>query len=224
MTQPTQTAPTKISTDPIVKKLADHLQEIFNDVSSLAENKYVFLRFREIMQPNIGITDNVFFDHYVVNYVNSASAAVRRQVDTKASRGGLRILLGDISKSIALITKEDYMRPFGIGLTFEGERIWSERYGGKDTLDPAIVQADITLLESTAKPIKDMVDKRVAHRDKDAHLYNAQYNDLHNAIDLLEKLTIKYYTLIASTGSGIDSLLAGNIAGWESIFKEPWVS
>ena len=210
--------------DYMLSDIKMHLEEIFLDVSSLVENKHVFNRFREIMQPNIGITNNVFFDHYVVNYANSASAAVRRQADDKSSRGGLKMLLEKILINSALITKENYLRPYDEnGLAFEGERIWNERYGGKDSLDPDIVKTDITRLQSITKPVKDMVDKRVAHKDKDAHLYNIQYKDLHDAIDLLGELTIKYYSLVASPGSGISSLLAGNIDGWERIFNEPWV-
>lgn len=202
---------------------AKHLQEIFNDVSSLIENRHVFNRLREILKPNLAITNNIFFDHYVVNYANATTASVRRQIDQKASRGGLRMLLESVLKNPQLVTKKDYMRPFGQMLQHEGERIWAERYGGKDSLDPAIVKADIDLLETATKKLKDMVDKNVAHKDKDAHLYTIQYKDLDDAIDLLERLTIKYYSLIASPGSGIDSLLAGNIDGWEGIFLEPWV-
>jgi hypothetical protein len=202
---------------------AKHLQEIFDDVSSLVENRYVFNRFREILKPNMSITNNIFFDHYVVNYANAATASVRRQVDQKATRGGLRMLLESILKNPELITKEDYMRPFGGALKFTGERIWAERYGGKDFLDPAVVQADILLLENTTKKLKDMADKNVAHKDKDAHLYTIQYKDLDDAVDLLERLTIKYYSLITSPGAGINSLLATNLSGWENVFSEPWV-
>ena len=202
---------------------AKHLQEIFDDVSRLVENRYVFNRFRELLKPNLAITNNIFFDHYVVNYANSITASVRRQIDQKTSRGGLRMLLESVLKNPQLVTKVDYMRPFGQMLQHEGQRIWEKSYGGKDWLDPVVIKADIDLLETATKKLKDMVDKNVAHKDKDAHLYTIQYKDLDDAIDLLEMLTIKYYSLITSPGSGVDSLLASNIDGWERIFREPWV-
>ena len=44
------------------------LQEIFDNVSSLVESRHVFRRLRELLSPNLAITNNIFFDHYVINY------------------------------------------------------------------------------------------------------------------------------------------------------------
>ncbi len=206
-----------------MEKWKKHMQEIFDDVSQMVENRHVFYKLRNLLEPNIVIAYNIFFDHYVVNYVSSITSSVRRQIDTKTEHGGLMKLLENIEKKPEIITREFFLKPFAPLLIKEGGRIWKEKYGGDDYLSKKVIRLDIFRLKEVTKKLKNFVDKRVAHKDKHDEKYDMNYSQLDSCVDILEELTIKYYSLIVSTGSGIPSLLATNIDGWEKIFYEPWI-
>ena len=205
-------------------KHQEHIKEILNDVTGLIENRYVLNSLRELLKPNEEITNNVFFDHYVLNYVSRMTSGVRIQVDKKTSLGGLRKLLENIENNPDVVTQEMYLLPYKNGgdvMVAVGERFWAEKFGGGKIIDVNIIRSDIALLDSVTTKVKDFVDKRVAHKDKEWAEYELTYGELDKAVDILEELTIKYNGLF--TGSGMEKLLPTFHYDWEDIFRYPCV-
>jgi hypothetical protein len=202
-----------------------HIKEICDDVTGLVENQYVFDRFRVLLKPNEEITNNVFFDHYILNYVSTMVSGVRRQIDRRTSLGGLRKLLENMETHPDFVTKERFLRPYKASgvpmMDHVGEGFWNEKYGGGDILDVNIIKTDLALLDSVTLKLKDFVDKRIAHKDKEWADYELTYGELDRAIEVLEELTIKYRSLL--TGDGFEKLLPTFHYDWEEIFNVAWV-
>ncbi len=90
-------------------------------------------------------------------------------------------------------------------------------------IDVSVVCADIGRVVSSTAEIKRFRNKRVAHKDKnDKLVFNLDFRDLDEAIDVIEKIVLKYNLLINQ--SGLDNLLPTVQYDWKKIFRIPWIN
>lgn len=98
-----------------------------------------------------------------------------------------------------------------------------ERYAGAgvDTIAPECYRADLEEFQETARPIKDYVDRLVAHNDQRELTRVPTWEELNAAIDLLEEMLNKYMVLLTATS--VPSADPVHQADWKAAFRVPWL-
>ncbi len=98
-----------------------------------------------------------------------------------------------------------------------------DKYAGEgaDTIAPERYQADHDEFLEIAQPIKDYVDRMVAHNDQRELTDLPTYEDLNAAIDRLEWLLNKYMVLLKATG--VPSADPVHQADWKATFRVAWL-
>ena len=79
---------------------------------------------------------------------------------------------------------------------------------------------DIETINSIAGTVSAFADKVIAHLDQNGAQESVTYADLENSINLFNKTTCKYITLIK--GEGYTTLKPSIINDWTKIFTVPF--
>lgn len=181
-----------------------------------------------LLRPGIPVLDyfrNIYGDYAVM--------AIRRLCRPQKDSVSLLGLLNDLEENASLITRawtqELYHQPtpggtvypddFANMLADSGFGPFADATG--DSLDPAIVHADIERLESAAKEILSHSDRVVAHDDRRGPEVEANFDHLNTAIDAIEEITKRYILLL--TGASMLSMTPIDTTNALSVFKFPWI-
>ena len=92
---------------------------------------------------------------------------------------------------------------------------------GNNQPDPAIITVEIDKLVQHTDRLKIFVDEHIAHTAIQRATALPRFQDLDDAIDLLEALVKRYMHLFR--GAGIQSLLPVWQYDWKEIFHFPWI-
>lgn len=89
-------------------------------------------------------------------------------------------------------------------------------------LNVRLLDADLNALDAASKGLLAFTSGTIAHTSSKAigKHFNLTFNDLDSAIDLLEKLTIAYRSLL--TGKGSTSLIPVEQYDWYEQFTFAW--
>ena len=68
-----------------------------------------------------------------------------------------------------------------------------------EILDASMLRSDLATLKGAAKKIMDFADKRVAHLDRKASIYNPTFDELHECISIIDGLGV--FAIPAATGT-----------------------
>src|SRR5262249_50718108 len=93
--------------------------------------------------------------------------------------------------------------------------------GGNDEIPRERYEADLRRFQDAARPIKDYVDRLVAHNDQRELEEPPTFEDLNTAIDLLEELLHKYMVLLKATS--VPSADPVHQEDWRNAFRVPWL-
>jgi hypothetical protein len=88
---------------------------------------------------------------------------------------------------------------------------------GVEQLSRAKVDADLMAIQAAVEPVKDLVDRVIAHDDKRPTVRQCTFGELDLAVQILEEKFATYHVLITgqSVPAGIDIEVAANAcAGW----------
>lgn len=221
----------------LINGLVQKLKEIENDfigndnhvVGGALENRFLFIRLKEIVESNPKINKpNIFLDYIKINYVSTLIVAICRQIDEDQGSISLINLLYEIYDNVEKITKIWFASQYKtIGIE-HGKKDFEENFGNLEYIDPGIVYADIGNLLFYTKEIKKFRNKRVAHLDRNKKIkFDIDFNALNQSIDLIEEIIEKYYLLL--TQSGMNGLLPVNTLDFrddgsneEDIFYIQW--
>ncbi len=99
---------------------------------------------------------------------------------------------------------------------------WKKWAAADGSLDVKIVEADLDSLDSLSKELMKFASSQLAHTSFKAigKGTNLTFDDMDAAIDLFEKLTIKYRTLL--TGAGGTTLEPTPQYDWYAQFRFAW--
>jgi len=223
----------------IIKKWKKLLDEIINDLTNLVENRYIFNEIVTICKGNENLKeDNIFWQFLRINYVSSAVLNICRQVDTDPDSLSLINLLNEILQNPKAITKKWFASQYQKNIIGDPKKIgdfkkvmfdvgkadFGNNFGKTNFIRKSIVNSDTRKLKRYTKSIKKFRHKRIAHLDKNRKLkFNINFNDLNNAIDVLEKTAFKYNLLLNQAAYAGGTLLPTIQYDWKKIFKEPWI-
>lgn len=219
-------------TTPLKEKLKTDLIALSNDVSNLWLHHDLFWRMTDITNKNERVM-KVGGDYLAWlrnSYIEAGCVAFRRQIDRNKDSISMVNFLLEVQKNCDSFTREDFQKTknFSPGSHFHKPDNWDEfghtfdqTFGNGGHLDPAIVQADIDLLESEGKAIKDQVNKEIAHKDRRG-MRGAKANGevLEQSIHNLDAIANKYSLLLY--GEPFKSLRLQYKFDVEEIFTFPW--
>jgi len=115
---------------------------------------------------------------------------------------------------------EDLLRP----LAPQVLGVLVRRYGRFDLCEDAVQEryrADLERFQKTARPIKDYVDRLVAHNDQRQLTRLPTYEELNAAIELLEEMLNKYLVLLKATS--VPSADPVHQHDWKAAFRVAWL-
>ena len=203
-----------------VRTIKRRLIPVMNSVSRLVEDKHFFQEYQSFMQSNTAIDKQSQFLPFIgINYIEAATLGVFREVDRNRRSQSLLNLLREIDANAAQFTYHRFAAKYRGFMRPMAQRDF-QQFTVKDgsRIDRRKLKKDIAKLKRVTRPIVKYRHKYVAHRNKRPIASPGTINDLYAAIDLLERLVIKYNLLL--TQSGMSSLLAGNAyPGLQGVFK-----
>ncbi|MHB1348166.1 MAG: AbiU2 domain-containing protein [Candidatus Humimicrobiaceae bacterium] len=149
---------------------------------------------------------------------------LRRLLEPNKSGITFYELLDDICNNPLVITRQ-----FHINLYSQkniGDKAFN-KYAGKtfkdkDFLDMNSVSLDKKNIEEKLNKLKPIIDKIIAHQDKNPPKVLQTYNDIEYIIDFVGTLTKKYYLILK--GGSLTTLTPTVQYDWEEIFTEKWIN
>lgn len=168
-------------------------------------------------------------------YMYFAAMAVRRQTDRNPKNVSLAQLLTEITQNSQCVTRDLLVSQFDAvygshpdsttksiirSQVVDGD--WEKWSLADGSLDAAIVEADLRSLESLSKELMKFASSQLAHTSLKAIGKGTKltFDDMDAAIDVLERLTIKYEALL--TGRGGITLVPTEQYDWYQEFTFPW--
>ncbi len=92
-------------------------------------------------------------------------------------------------------------------------------------VDPLLVAADMNSLRSVAEPVRDYVNKVLAHRERAVDgqplVIKLTFDEVNTSLDEVGRVTKRYYSL-RHPGTVLASLTPGADLMFLNMFKEPW--
>lgn len=223
--------------DPKLKKWLNWIDWVHQETQNLLVKTYLYDRYVEIVKANPGIQNpRDFHDWAMRNYFESALMSIRRLTDTHSDAISLMNLLKELEENPQLITLDFYRRDCNEGTIDENgvpdAKAWTfalaedrfrEKFGaGETVLDANIIRTDIAELRKQIEIVETFIDNTLAHHNKgEKGKLSLQTRHARNAIEMIEKLAIKYLALMGQ--DGYDSLTPTYQYDPEKIFTEAWI-
>jgi hypothetical protein len=170
----------------------------------IAHRRAVFHRVAEIVG-EAQLPESAFFGYLNDTYVDSQCVAIRRVFDPDRRRQSIsfRRLMEEL---------RDALEPFGC----PG---WAANW--EHTLTTNEVITDLERLDAAIEPVKETVDKRIAHMDEVAIGRRLTFREIDHAIDSLFAAFRKYEVFL--TDATTPDLVPTIQHDWEAIFRQPWL-
>lgn len=210
--------------DALFTKWEAWIERIYDEIVTLFSYRSYYRGLAEMTQAHGAIPPSSFFDALGSWYGVTQAMGVRRQTDLSADAVSLAKLLDNMATNPQVMTRERYLTLWGD----EGhwQRRGNEQYdtyagAGSAEITSERYQADRDRFLDTARPIKDYVDRLVAHNDQRELDQVPTYVELNAAIDLLEELLNKYMVLLKVTS--VPSADPVHQSEWRDAFRVPWL-
>jgi hypothetical protein len=195
-------------------------ERLRDEVSNLVWLQTTFRRLQAIIEqnPKLRDTPSAFFDFLFGGYAVSAAVGVRRVVFQSGSALCLAKLLKDVAKHPHLVSRAAIQSRYGESFGHK----YDELVGHADPLTKNEIMEDLARVESSARAIKHYVDERVAHISTAPKEGVPTYADLSRAIEVLEKMLLKYgFLLTGVTFYNLEQLEQHDIL---DVLTFPWYS
>ncbi len=194
---------------------------IGDDVSNILLARTLFLSFQELVDetPKLKKAD-YFHDYFRESYISHLGIGLRRQFKFQKDSICLKNLLCEIREQSHLINLGYYESLYSDSKMkkYAADDFYSIIGSTDKTISSEAVDVDIALLNSSAFTVESFIDRRVAHIDRRPPSRTPTYNDLHDCLDVVENLTIKYHMLL--TAGSYETLEPVVQYGFLDIFRD----
>lgn len=210
--------------DALYEKWKAWMEKIYDETVTQFSSRSFYRGVGEIAENNPNIPPSSFFDALGSWYATTQAIAVRRQTDLDKKALSMARLVSSMAANPSVMTRARFASLFG------DEDHWQEhaneqydKYAGDgaDTIASDRYQSDLDEFLAVAQPIKDYVDRIVAHNDQRELTDLPTFADLNAAIDCLEKLLNKYMVLLKATS--VPSADPVHQADWKAAFRVAWL-
>jgi len=205
-----------------LKKWIKWVEIIEKEIYFLIMHSHVYDEVGEIIRTNIKIQKpSAFYELLNTGYAALALSTIRRQIKNNNDSISLLRLMKEIVENPELISREYILSFYDLEIKMGNAEIDTLIGTGRKIIDPLKVEEDLFLLKESTISIEDFVDKRIAHTDIRKVEKIPTFDELKDAIDIIFKLTQKYYFLIS--GNTMSSEPPVFQYDWKAIFKEKWI-
>lgn len=214
------------------KKWNQWLDRIYDQVEELLVRDYIYNEVQKIIQANSRIQKASLFYQWMGSvYAAATSIGIRRQLDPDKRSISLRRLLEEILKKPKVLSRQMFVSSYCSAVnepetlkhmqklantefdTFAGQ--------GNTYVDSSLVQGDIDELITKLGGIKDFVNKRVAHTDKQGPSHLPTFEEVRDCLKFLKTLVEKYALILRGRNG---DMLPVIITDWRGVFREPWIT
>jgi hypothetical protein len=208
----------------LLQALENESEAICGEITNLLAGRAQYKNVMGMVDKNPEIQRPSFFYSWLrAQYSTAQCLGVRRLVDGDPRTLSLRNLLSNLWRVAHLVTADRHARMYEAkdigGDTGRGD---FQKFAAADgaSLNLAMVSADLETLRTSARAIKDFVDRRVAHTQKVTSKQEKlpTFGQLDGCLDLLETLALKYRELLI----GVSGHLTPVIDDFEGIFRVAW--
>ena len=208
----------------LYEKWTGWIERVYDETVTLFAYRSFYRGVTEMTQANDEIPPSSFFDALGAWYATTQAMGVRRQMDVGTDAVSLAKLVTNMADHPQVMTRERFLSLWG------HEEHWRrrgneqyDRYAGDgaETIAAERYRADLDRFQETARPIKDYVDRLVAHNDQRQLTRLPTYEDLNAAIELLEEMLNKYMVLLKATS--VPSADPVHQQEWRAAFRVPWL-
>lgn len=218
-----------------IRKIKNRFKIIENEISQLVEDKYVFEQYKKYIEDNKNIDkQNNFLFWIAKNYQILSVINVCKQVDVRNDVESLANLLKDIKELKNSFSLSWFVQKYPVWMRGNGENDF-KKFTIKNNKKISVKKIDNDIKEikqaicgarfgkkrQSVESLKKYRNKRGAHFSSDNKKAIVPIKKLFDAIDLLEKMTIKYNLLFNQ--AGMDTLLSANIDDYiefDKVFKK----
>lgn len=132
-------------------------------------------------------------------YIAHNCLAVRKMIDKDKQSYSLRRVLEKLKGQVSAVTREAFRRHYADGgiPADLADRDYGVITNKQPQLTEAIIEADIGALEKIAEPVKRVVDKAIAHTEKN-YANDTTHGQIDQAIDVLKATYNRYALLLGS--------------------------
>lgn len=210
------------------------LEHIKDEVTRLAVNKHIFWEVQEIIKANPKIQKPSSFYEWMGNvYATDAVIGIRRLLDPDIRRRSISFvrLLTEIKNSPEVLSRTRFLSLYRhADHPFDVQRFWEKRAHkdfdkfageGKPHVDPALIEANLSMLKEKAKNLHHYANKRIAHFDTGEFTTLPTFKELNDCLEFLEVLLKKYMLLFRAVA--YKQALPVWQYDWKAIFREPWI-
>lgn len=191
---------------------------------SIRKDKLVFDNYYALVESNTGISTPWNFHQWVLqNHGRSLMLQVRKLVDSDPRTYSLRKLLGEIANNSESITKRSFVAAYPKHHRDIAAKNWANYVHGESVphLPKSVPLKDIELLKCLSKRVCILVNKEVAHLNRQRRKRTTNFDELYDLLMQLVSIAAKYGDLLGKPVA--DDL--NNFAityDWMSIFDVPW--
>jgi hypothetical protein len=206
------------------RKWRSWIVQIADDLGNLFHSRDMFQGLNEIGQHNARIADpDAFLEWVRLNYAIALSVGVRRLTDNDSRSISLARLLTELQAYPQAVTRVAHSSFYPPHLR-ETAAISSDNLLGRGRrfLSRQLVRSDLARIRRAESRIRRFVNKRIAHRATAGAIRKLPtYAELHQSLDVLDRIVVKYYALL--TGRGLVSCHASILFNWREVFYAPWI-
>ena len=199
-----------------IQALQDKFDFIEKEVYCLVKYRHVYIEVINIIAKNgTARQPSTFHDLFRDSYIAFAVSSVRRLGSRRRDDISLRNLICEIKKRKDMIPPDrfnDLLYDYPVK-TMDGNQA---------NIPESIINRDLERLENSIKSIKDFADQYIAHLQPIDIDGPPKFGELDEAIDCLEKLTIRYGHILMERGIK-ENMLPTWQYRWEQIFYAPWL-
>lgn len=218
-----------------IRKIKNRFKIIKNEISQLVKDKYFFEQYNKYIEDNKNIDkQNKFLFWIAKNYKILSVINVCKQVDARNDVESLVNLLKDIKKLKNSFSLSWFIQKYPVLMRGNGENDF-KKFTIKNNEKISIKKIDKDIKEikraicgarfgkkrQSIESLKRYRNKRGAHLSSDNKKAITSVKKVFDAIDLLEKMTIKYNLLLNQ--AGMYALLPANIDDYiefDKVFKK----
>jgi hypothetical protein len=210
--------------DGLYEKWTTWIERVYDETVTLFAYRSFYRGVSDITQANKEIPPSSFFDALGAWYATTQAMGVRRQTDVGADAVSLAKVLTNMGAHPEVMTRARFLSLWGD--EDHWQRRGNEQYdryagAGADTIAAERYGTDLDRFQETTRPIKDYVDRLVAHNDQRQLTRLPTYEELNAAIDLLEEMLNKYLVLLKATS--VPSADPVHQQDWKAAFRVAWL-